>query len=67
MTIRQTAAGLGAGVTATVIVLAGATIWLVLSDPVAVAGAVGDGDVSALAVALLKLVGRQLVRLVFGR
>ena len=67
MTIRQAAAGLGAGAAVAVMVLTGATLWLVLSDPVTVAGAVGDGDIGALAMAIVKLVGRGLLRLIVGR
>lgn len=67
MTIRQAAAGFGAVATAAMVGLAVTTIWLVLSDPAAVASAVGDGDFSGVAAALVKMLARQLAKLVFGR
>ena len=67
MTIRQAATGMAAGAAAAAVILAGVAIWFLMSDPVAVATAVSDGDVSALAMTLVKVLGRGLARLAFGR
>jgi len=67
MTISQITARVGAGAATVAVVLAGTLIWLLMSDPVGVASAVSDGNASALAMALVKVLGRGLARLVFGR
>jgi hypothetical protein len=44
-------------------VVAGAAIWLVLSDPVTVANAVESGDISPLVLALADVIYRALAGL----
>lgn len=45
-------------------VIAGATIWLLLTDPVTVANAVDEGDISPLVRELAEVLYAALVRLI---
>jgi hypothetical protein len=65
----MTAMGVGASLTGAIAVLAailaGATIWLLLTDPVMVAGAMNSGDAAVVTQALAEAIGaavRTLVR-----
>lgn len=58
---RALTLGVGIGVMASL--LAGSTIWLVVSDPVAVADAVDGGDISPLVVALASALYQALASL----
>jgi hypothetical protein len=65
----MTAMGVGASLTGAIAVLAailaGATIWLLLTDPVMVAGAMNSGDAAEVTQALAEAIGaavRALVR-----
>jgi hypothetical protein len=60
---RAATVGVAIGVTAAVV--AGATIWLVLSDPVAVANVLEGGEISPLVLQLVDVLYAALVRL-FG-
>jgi hypothetical protein len=44
-------------------VIAGATIWLVLTDPVTVAGALDDGEISPLVLRLAEVIYQALAGL----
>jgi hypothetical protein len=44
-------------------VIAGATIWLMLADPVTVANAVSEGDISPLVVQLAEVIYQALAGL----
>lgn len=47
----------------TAAVIAGATIWLLLTDPMTVASAVEDGDISPLVEQLAQVIVNALLRL----
>lgn len=66
MTLHDAAARLSAGVGIGTAVLAGATIWLVLHDPITIADAVGTGNLHGLMVALGRWLARGIVKLLFG-
>lgn len=58
---RVTGVGMLVAITATVI--AGATIWLLLTDPLTVATAVEDGEISPLVERLAEIIYRAIVSL----
>ena len=66
MTFRAAAARVSAGVGVFTAFLAGATIWLVLHEPITIVLAVGDGDLHGLVVALGRMLARGVVRALFG-
>jgi hypothetical protein len=57
--------GLGATVCGVTSVMAGATVWLLLTEPVKMAGALSTGDVGTLANAMLGLL-TSAVRTLLG-
>jgi hypothetical protein len=60
----RTLATLGAVVAAAALLTAAASIWLVLTNPVAVANTIGSGGVRAFAEALAELIGEALKQVV---
>ncbi len=63
MTIRGTAAGLGGALAAGAALVAGATVWLVVHDPLGAAHAVGEDDLRGLVLAAARLLVQALTRL----
>ncbi|HXH25524.1 MAG TPA: hypothetical protein VNI78_09765 [Vicinamibacterales bacterium] len=56
-------AGVGMLVAITATVIAGATIWLLLTDPLTVATAVEDGEISPLVERLAEIIYRAIASL----
>jgi hypothetical protein len=60
VTLIRTGVGLSGLLAAAAVVVAGATLWLVLTDPAAVAGAVSDQGMWALVGAVADVVASAL-------